>query len=218
MQRLRVAHLLRELTRALSHTNLRLMRFSRGRRGLLCGRSLALRLPLLTDERAQPVELRRRLHDPLGDREYPLHPRQLRRLLILLGQQILLTFKQFLRAFADMGLGTQTLTAAFFQSLVLRFAETQHSSVDEGVAEVVRDLPQRLVNGTVGVRHDQHRAAGAHELLADLADRPGLACSRRAPDEGRVSTKRARNRLGLLVVQALDAPLRQLASSRGLAE
>lgn len=52
MQRLRVAHLLRELTRALSHTNLRLMRFSRGRCGLLCGRSLALRLPLLTDERA----------------------------------------------------------------------------------------------------------------------------------------------------------------------
>src|SRR5205823_1263490 len=56
----------------------------------------------------------------------------------------------------------------------------------------------------VGVRDEKDRPFAARELLADLADRSRLACSRRAPDEGCVAAEGTGNGGALARVELVE--------------
>ena len=79
------------------------------------------------------------------------------------------------------------------KTLILRRPQAQDVTIHQVVAEFARDFENCLVDGAVGVRHEEDRPFLASKLLADLADRPRFARAGRPPDEGRVTPKGARD-------------------------
>lgn len=117
----------------------------------LCGLLRLLgELVVLTQLRARPLKLARRIGQPLCDQDQPVEACQLVELRRLLCVQLLALLDELCRASLDVRVDQQL--GRIGDSVILALAEPQHTPLSELLgAGCARDMQQRLVDGRVGV-------------------------------------------------------------------